>query len=107
MSAAESKGLGSSWRRGFDGLHRGGGGDKGRSRLARPAACAKEAGMIEVRRLPLPGLCEIVPPKFGDARGFFSEVYNHAALAAQGVGTVFVQDNHSFSAEAGVLRGLH
>jgi dTDP-4-dehydrorhamnose 3,5-epimerase len=63
--------------------------------------------MVQVRRLALPDVCEIVPPKFGDSRGFFSEVYNHAALGGQGIDTLFVQDNHSFSAETGVLRGLH
>lgn len=34
-------------------------------------------------------------------------MWNAAALAEQGVTHDFVQDNHSFSAEAGVLRGLH
>jgi dTDP-4-dehydrorhamnose 3,5-epimerase len=63
--------------------------------------------MVQVRPLALPEVLEIVPPKFGDARGFFSEVYNLGALAGQGIASVFVQDNHSFSAQAGVLRGLH
>ena len=63
--------------------------------------------MVEVRRLGLDGVLEIVPKKFGDARGFFSETYNRDALAAAGVDLTFVQDNHSFSAAAGVLRGLH
>ena len=42
-----------------------------------------------------------------DRRGFFSETYNKAALAALGVHLEFVQDNHSLSAERGVIRGLH
>jgi dTDP-4-dehydrorhamnose 3,5-epimerase len=63
--------------------------------------------MLSVRPLALAGVLEIRPPRHGDHRGFFSEVYNHAALAGQGVDKIFVQDNHSFSAEAGVLRGLH
>ncbi|MEA3033374.1 MAG: dTDP-4-dehydrorhamnose 3,5-epimerase, partial [Sphingomonadales bacterium] len=63
--------------------------------------------MVEVRRLALPDVYEIRPPRHGDHRGFFSEVYNEAALAGHGIDTVFVQDNHSFSAESGVLRGLH
>ena len=63
--------------------------------------------MVEVRQLGLDGVLEIVPKKFGDARGFFSETYNRDALAAHGVSLAFVQDNHSFSAAAGVLRGLH
>ncbi len=63
--------------------------------------------MVEVRALGLDGVLEIIPKKFGDSRGFFSETYNREALAAHGVGLTFVQDNHSHSAAAGVLRGLH
>ncbi|MCP2218494.1 MULTISPECIES: dTDP-4-dehydrorhamnose 3,5-epimerase [Bradyrhizobium] len=63
--------------------------------------------MVEIRRLALDGVLEIVPPKFGDDRGFFSETYNAESLGARGVALTFVQDNHSFSAASGVLRGLH
>jgi dTDP-4-dehydrorhamnose 3,5-epimerase len=45
--------------------------------------------------------------RFGDDRGWFSESYNAARFAAVGIRDVFVQDNHSFSARAGTLRGLH
>ncbi len=37
--------------------------------------------MIEVKSLGLGGVLEISPKKFGDERGFFSEVYNADALA--------------------------
>lgn len=63
--------------------------------------------MVEIRRLTLPEVLEIRPRKHGDHRGFFSEVWSAPALAEQGVALSFVQDNHSFSASAGVLRGLH
>ena len=63
--------------------------------------------MPEVRRLAIPDVLEIVPEKFGDARGFFSETWSAPALAKEGIDTAFVQDNHSLSVEAGVLRGLH
>jgi dTDP-4-dehydrorhamnose 3,5-epimerase len=63
--------------------------------------------MVSVRPLALPEILEIVPVRHGDHRGFFSEVYVAEALAAHGIDTIFVQDNHSFSAEARVLRGLH
>jgi len=46
------------------------------------------------------------PKVFGDARGFFFESYNRKVFAGIGIGTEFVQDNHSRSAK-GVLRGLH
>ena len=47
------------------------------------------------------------PKKFGDARGFFSEVYSKSALAGAGINMEFVQDNHSRSARKGTIRGLH
>ncbi|MGO8738376.1 dTDP-4-dehydrorhamnose 3,5-epimerase [Rhodoblastus sp.] len=49
----------------------------------------------------------VTPRKFGDHRGFFSEVYNRQAFAEAGIALDFVQDNHSLSAQAGTLRGLH
>jgi dTDP-4-dehydrorhamnose 3,5-epimerase len=49
----------------------------------------------------------VTPKKHGDIRGFFSEVYNEAAWERAGLDFRFVQDNHSFSAEVGTLRGLH
>lgn len=45
--------------------------------------------------------------RFGDERGWFSESYNAARLTAAGITDHFVQDNHSFSARRGTLRGLH
>jgi dTDP-4-dehydrorhamnose 3,5-epimerase len=62
---------------------------------------------MKIRRLGIPDLMEIVPMRHSDDRGFFSEVWNSAALAAEGIDVGFVQANHSYSAEAGVLRGLH
>jgi dTDP-4-dehydrorhamnose 3,5-epimerase len=56
---------------------------------------------------PLPGLVVVRPKRHGDARGFFSEVWSRAAFAEAGLDYDWVQDNHSRSAEAGTLRGLH
>jgi dTDP-4-dehydrorhamnose 3,5-epimerase len=55
----------------------------------------------------IPEVLLIEAPRFGDARGFFSEVWKRSALVAQGFAVDFVQDNHSLSREVGVLRGLH
>ncbi|MEE9922414.1 MAG: dTDP-4-dehydrorhamnose 3,5-epimerase [Brucella anthropi] len=60
-----------------------------------------------VRPLGLDGLLEISPRKLGDDRGFFSETYNAKSLAEAGIDLTFVQDNHSYSAAKGVVRGLH
>src|SRR6202167_2389384 len=54
----------------------------------------------------LPGVCELRPKVFRDARGFFMETYQKAQFAGLGIEDVFVQDNHSVS-EKGTLRGLH
>ena len=53
------------------------------------------------------GVKIVTPKKHGDARGFFSEVYNQDEWRRAGLDYVFVQDNHSFSAAQGTLRGLH
>ncbi|TPN83174.1 dTDP-4-dehydrorhamnose 3,5-epimerase [Mesorhizobium sp. CU2] len=63
--------------------------------------------MLDVRELGLEGLLEIVPKRHGDARGYFSETWNAERFAAAGIDLNFVQDNHSYSAAGGVLRGLH
>lgn len=46
-------------------------------------------------------------PRFNDQRGWFTESWNRSKFAALGVDVDFCQDNHSYSAEAGTLRGLH
>ncbi len=45
--------------------------------------------------------------RLGDARGWFMETYSEAAAFAAGIDVRFVQDNQSFSASAGTIRGLH
>jgi dTDP-4-dehydrorhamnose 3,5-epimerase len=62
---------------------------------------------MDVRALDIPDVKLITPKKFGDSRGFFSEVYNGRTFAQVGLTTAFVQDNHSLSAEVGTIRGLH
>lgn len=59
---------------------------------------------IETR---LPGVCIIEPQVFGDHRGYFMETYNQQAFAEIGIDNTFVQDNQSFSAQKGTLRGIH
>ena len=55
---------------------------------------------------PLRDVKILEPRRFGDDRGWFSEVYNESSFRAAGLPTHFVQDNQSFS-RRGVLRGLH
>ena len=63
--------------------------------------------MPQVIKHALQGVFEIIPDRFGDDRGFFSEVYNERVWNEAGINVSFVQDNHSLSEKAGVLRGLH
>ncbi len=62
---------------------------------------------MEIQSLAIPDVKLIQPKRFGDARGFFSEVYSRPAFAAAGIDVEFVQDNHSSSAKPGTVRGLH
>jgi dTDP-4-dehydrorhamnose 3,5-epimerase len=49
----------------------------------------------------------ITPKRFGDSRGWFTEVYSDKTFAAIGIDCGFVQDNHSLSKPQFTLRGLH
>jgi dTDP-4-dehydrorhamnose 3,5-epimerase len=62
---------------------------------------------LQIEPLAIPDVKVIRVKKFGDARGFFSETYNKRAFAEAGIALEFVQDNQSFSAPAGTIRGLH
>ena len=63
--------------------------------------------MITITETALPGVLEITPRRFADSRGHFSESWNRARLAEHGIDLDFVQDNHSHSAQAHTVRGLH
>lgn len=62
---------------------------------------------MDVIATEIPDVKIIRPKKFGDHRGFFSEVFKNDVLKTNGVDIAWVQDNHSFSAARGVVRGLH
>ena len=55
----------------------------------------------------LEGVYIIEPQVFGDHRGYFMETYSTRGFEAIGIDTVFVQDNESFTAVKGSLRGIH
>lgn len=62
---------------------------------------------MQIVKTALDGVVQITPARFGDARGWFSETWNAAKMREAGLDLDFVQDNHSFSAAAFTLRGLH
>jgi dTDP-4-dehydrorhamnose 3,5-epimerase len=49
----------------------------------------------------------IIPKRYVDDRGWFSETYHEERLRDLGIACRFVQDNQSSSKRAGTLRGLH
>jgi len=55
----------------------------------------------------LPGVYIVEPKVFGDHRGYFMETYSVRVFAEIGINNEFVQDNQSFTAKAGTLRGIH
>lgn len=64
-------------------------------------------GKIKVTETKLKDVKIIEPAVFGDHRGFFTESYSDADFKEVGIEFDFIQDNHSLSTQAGVLRGLH
>ena len=62
---------------------------------------------MNIIKTDLPGVVIIEPQVFGDARGWFTETWSVAKMQAAGLDYDFVQDNHSFSAQKGILRGIH
>ena len=49
----------------------------------------------------------MVPTRYPDARGWFSETFRESKLMDLGITCRFVQENQSYSQRAGTLRGLH
>lgn len=62
---------------------------------------------MQIDNLNIPGVLLIRPKKFGDHRGYFMETFRKNLFEAHAGPVRFVQDNRSFSAEVGTVRGLH
>jgi dTDP-4-dehydrorhamnose 3,5-epimerase len=62
---------------------------------------------VQIEDTEIDGVKIITPKKFGDHRGFFSEVFSRSVFETAGLRLDFLQDNHSFSTEVGTIRGLH
>ncbi len=65
------------------------------------------AEIVEFVPTDIAEVIEVRPKRFGDVRGWFGETYRRDLFAEAGIDLEFVQDNESFSAPAGTLRGLH
>ena len=62
---------------------------------------------MRVIETEIPAVKRVVPKRHGDERGWFSETFRVDLLAQAGITDAFLQDNQSFSAEKGTVRGLH
>lgn len=62
---------------------------------------------MQIQTLDNPAIRILTPDRYGDQRGFFSEIYNKPLLERLGVNLEFVQENYSLSREVHTVRGLH
>ena len=70
-------------------------------------AARRQVEGVVVETFAAPGLIALTPPKHGDPRGFLSETYSRRRFREIGIDIEFVQDNHTYSAGQGTIRGLH
>lgn len=57
--------------------------------------------------MTIPGVVVYTPRRHADSRGCFVETFNERACREIGIDATFVQDNESYSARSGTIRGLH
>lgn len=63
---------------------------------------------VAIKTPPLfPDVHILIPERFTDHRGYFSEIYSQPAFQSLGIDCTFVQDNQSLSVAKGTVRGLH
>ncbi|WP_293860712.1 dTDP-4-dehydrorhamnose 3,5-epimerase [uncultured Alsobacter sp.] len=62
---------------------------------------------MQVETFPIAGVMLVRPVRHGDTRGWFEETFRADRYAEAGIADAFVQDNQSFSARKGTVRGLH
>lgn len=62
---------------------------------------------MKLIKTKIDGVLIVEPKVFGDHRGWFMETYSKKVFEELRILIDFVQDNHSFSAQKGTLRGLH
>jgi dTDP-4-dehydrorhamnose 3,5-epimerase len=62
---------------------------------------------MQIETLAITGVILITPTRFRDDRGWVCESWSRRRLQDAGIDIDFVQDNRSWSAKAGTVRGLH
>ena len=63
--------------------------------------------MTKFIRHAITEVIEVQPAKFDDHRGYFAEVFKQCLFEAEGITASWIQDNQSYSAQVGTVRGLH
>ena len=63
--------------------------------------------LMQLTRLPLPGLVQIIPKRHTDERGYFAETFRLSTFHGKAGDVAFVQENESLSRRPGTIRGLH
>lgn len=62
---------------------------------------------MKISSLFIPEVKILEPQYFEDSRGYFAEVYSKKVFNELGINVSFVQDNHSYTAKKGTIRGFH
>ncbi|WP_444684326.1 dTDP-4-dehydrorhamnose 3,5-epimerase [Alkalicoccus luteus] len=62
---------------------------------------------MKITALRVEGSFTLDPALYGDHRGYFMETFRESHLKDAGIERPFIQENQSFSASAGTLRGIH
>lgn len=62
---------------------------------------------MEITKTEIDDVFILKPAVFNDNRGWFCESWSQKSMEEHGLYYNFVQDNHSFSSQKGILRGLH
>lgn len=62
---------------------------------------------MDIATTRIPEVIRLTPCRFSDRRGFFCESWNRRRMQEAALDIGFVQDNHTYSAERGTMRGLH
>jgi dTDP-4-dehydrorhamnose 3,5-epimerase len=62
---------------------------------------------MDIREFEIPDVKLIVPKRFTDARGYFSQTWSDEFFRRRIADLAFVQDNQSLTLKKGTLRGLH
>ncbi len=64
-------------------------------------------GRFLIEDLPIPGLKRVTRQPIGDSRGFLSRLFCKDELVLHGWHKSIAQINHTYTAQAGTVRGMH